>query len=460
MSTKYQTVEPHLDLFSRGFDSFGHSPLIYAGSEVNQKARSMYEAGVPSVFIQDGDIIRRLNVIDGWLQSNGFVSGTTGWRIDSDGNAEFADGTFRGDVVGATITGSTIWAKNTGTGIDVKVGSDGVIYFYLGGTEVGQISAAGTGTAMGMYGKTLTVIATLDALTDTYVSIGTTDLTIKAEDDLVLEAKDLAILRSTGASGQVQITASGTTAGQVYVTAGDDANIYESDTWRVNYNSDNDSSGCLWKSNSVTKMTLSSAGALATASTMTPGADIAELFESTDGKKIPNGTPVVLYEGKVREAIVGEKMLGVISATASSIGNLGGQDADTAWSGKYLINKDGSPVLEIAEFWSIRKVERIKKKLKTGEKEAKEKFIEGDSERSGWSDEKKPPKDAILKMVERRKVNPEWDSSQEYVSRVDRDEWNIVGLLGVVLIKNGAPVSPNWTFIKEANDEYNKYLIK
>jgi hypothetical protein len=58
-------IPQHLDLFQRGLDAFGQSPLTFENSEVNKKAQTMYEADVPSNFIQDGDTIVRLNMIEG-----------------------------------------------------------------------------------------------------------------------------------------------------------------------------------------------------------------------------------------------------------------------------------------------------------------------------------------------------------------------------------------------------------
>ena len=91
-----------VDLFQKGYDAFGQNPLVFSGSQLNAKTQTMFEGEVPSNFIQDGDIIRRLNLIDGWLQSNNFVTGVSGWRIDSDGNVEFASGTFRGTLSAAS----------------------------------------------------------------------------------------------------------------------------------------------------------------------------------------------------------------------------------------------------------------------------------------------------------------------------------------------------------------------
>jgi hypothetical protein len=97
-------IPTHLDLFAKGADPFGQNPLTFANEEVNKKAQTMYEADVPSNFIQDGDTIVRLNMIDGYLQSDGFISGSVGWRIDSDGNVEFNNGVFRGSLSAASGT--------------------------------------------------------------------------------------------------------------------------------------------------------------------------------------------------------------------------------------------------------------------------------------------------------------------------------------------------------------------
>lgn len=53
--------------------------------------------------ITSGEIQGDLSILDGFLESKGFVSGSTGWRISANGNAEFNDGVFRGAISGATI---------------------------------------------------------------------------------------------------------------------------------------------------------------------------------------------------------------------------------------------------------------------------------------------------------------------------------------------------------------------
>ena len=61
----------HMDLFQRGYDAFGQSPLKYIGAEINIKAKTMYEAGLPSNFIQSGDMISTLDVGNGNVKIDG-----------------------------------------------------------------------------------------------------------------------------------------------------------------------------------------------------------------------------------------------------------------------------------------------------------------------------------------------------------------------------------------------------
>ena len=44
----------------------------------------------------------------------------------------------------------------------------------------------------------------------------------------------------------------------------------------------------------------------------------------------------------------------------------------------------------------------------------------------------------------RRKQNPSWDESVEYVPREDRDEWIIVGIMGQIPIIKGQPINSKW----------------
>ena len=63
-----------------------------------------FSATTNSDSVDSGESINTVSMTDGLLQSANFVSGSTGWRIDADGNLEANDGNFRGDLTGATGT--------------------------------------------------------------------------------------------------------------------------------------------------------------------------------------------------------------------------------------------------------------------------------------------------------------------------------------------------------------------
>lgn len=69
--------------------------------------------------------------VDEYLQSTGYVAGSTGWRINGDGSVEFDSGYFRGDITGATgtfsgsITAGSIDIPDTTTANSFHVETDG-----------------------------------------------------------------------------------------------------------------------------------------------------------------------------------------------------------------------------------------------------------------------------------------------------------------------------------------------
>jgi hypothetical protein len=69
--------------------------------------------------------------VDEYLQSTGYVAGSTGWRINGDGSVEFDSGYFRGDITGATgtfsgsITAGSIDIPDTTTSNSFHVETDG-----------------------------------------------------------------------------------------------------------------------------------------------------------------------------------------------------------------------------------------------------------------------------------------------------------------------------------------------
>jgi hypothetical protein len=230
--------------------------------------------------------------------------------------------------------------------------------------------------------------------------------------------------------------------------------INEADNHILNYNSDATSANCEWIDKGDVEMRLDSGGDLAIdGSLKEDGADYAEYFESLDGKSIKSGITVVLEEDKIRPAKKGEVPIGVISGHPAIIGN-NDEHCGTEWKHKYMKNEMGEYIYEDAQFWSIRQVK--KKRFRDGRDPSKE-----PKQKSGWVDRtEKVPKNAKIKTVKRKKLNPEWDPNIKYTPRKKRLEWNIVGLLGQIRIRKGQPVAPNWIKMKEISDKVDLYLIK
>ena len=209
----------------------------------------------------------------------------------------------------------------------------------------------------------------------------------------------------------------------------------------------------------------------------TGGADFAEFFESASGERIALGTPVVFSEqtGKIRPAKEGELPFGVISNTASYIGNAGEEE----WVHKYERHQDGSLVWETYE--RTEDVPVFVEKEVTSKREVidytqspprityvDEKQIVKVQEtveavalnEKGEEEKREVPKvQKVTRQLIRKKVSPLYDHTKEYVPRVSRKEWNVVGLLGVVKVIKGAPVNDRWVRIKD-HGEYDLYLIK
>ena len=116
--------------------------------------------------------------------------------------------------------------------------------------------------------------------------------------------------------------------------------------------------------------------------------DYGEYFESVDGQAIETGYLVTLEGGKIRKAQEGEKIIGAISETAGVI--LG--ESTWNWQGQYMKNEFGGLIYETVE------------------------IDEGVYE--------KMPK-----------VNPSYNPELDYMSRGERPEWNIVGLVGQIMVR-------------------------
>ena len=238
------------------------------------------------------------------------------------------------------------------------------------------------------------------------------------------------------------------------------------------------------------------------------GFDYAEYFESHDGKEIPSGTAVVLDGDKIRPAQENETPFGIISVNPVLVGGV-----PTEWPKKHLRDEFGKLIMEEyqEEVMAPKTVEKERQKTETRTiteevTHTKVVFEEGRyREREVTETVTREVREPVFEDVEvyndednligprripvmetyaetvaefdedgqrvmvgtgefvtrqRPKLNPDYDPSQEYTSREDRPEWNMVGLLGQLPLRKGQPVADTWVKIKDITDDVALWLVK
>lgn len=141
------------------------------------------------------------------------------------------------------------------------------------------------------------------------------------------------------------------------------------------------------------------------------GADYAEFFEWLDGN--PNGEDrrgyFVTMEGeKIKIAKAGDYILGVISGLPAVIGN-----GDEDWRGRYIHDDFGAYILEEFEY------EEEVFDAETGEAKV------------------------VVKKATKYKENPDYDQSVPYIPREARPEWDTVGMMGVLSVRDDGSCKVN-----------------
>lgn len=136
----------------------------------------------------------------------------------------------------------------------------------------------------------------------------------------------------------------------------------------------------------------------------TSGADYAEYFEWEDSN--PNNKDRIGHfvalnnNGKIEIGTSNSDIIGIVSGNASVVGNA----FEDTWSGMYLYDVYGRPIME-----------------------------EIDEERVvGIDDDGNEIKEIVKRTVQ--KVNPDYDPNQTYIPRSQRPEWDIIGLLGQLIV--------------------------
>ena len=158
-------------------------------------------------------------------------------------------------------------------------------------------------------------------------------------------------------------------------------------------------------------LTIAADGSIVTQGTVSnAGADYAEYFEWADGNVNGEdrvGLMVVLDGNKIRLAQADdEDILGIVSGTATVLGD----DAEWNWQGRFLRDDFGRLIMEEVEL---------------------------ENEVEVFNEETREFEITIEKMrVMAPKVNPAYDESKEYVSRAKRSEWDAIGMMGKLFLRD------------------------
>jgi len=188
------------------------------------------------------------------------------------------------------------------------------------------------------------------------------------------------------------------------------------------------------------------------------GADYAEYFEWADGNSSSQdrvGISVKLDGTKIVASTSSDDasaIIGVISANPSVVGDTAG----CKWQSKYERDDYNRYIWEeytVTE-WTVPATETEEEVLHS---------YQTDYIPSGLT----APDDATVilkddnnKTLMRRKLNSDFDSSVTYVTRSDRKEWDMVGLMGKLRMTKGQKTGANWIKMKDISDTVEEWLVR
>ena len=192
-------------------------------------------------------------------------------------------------------------------------------------------------------------------------------------------------------------------------------------------------------------------------SVTTGGIDYAEYFEWKDGNSSSEdrrGHSVITDGNKIVVATSSDdasKIIGIVSTNPTILG-----DADLEkWMFKYERDDYGSLI------WEEHTV------TEWTDEDGKDHSYDTDripsdvtapSDATVISEEEDKYGNTI--KLKRKKLNSEWDSTQDYVSRKDRKEWEAIGLVGKLRLKKGEPTNPNWIKLRDISDTVEEWLVR
>lgn len=137
------------------------------------------------------------------------------------------------------------------------------------------------------------------------------------------------------------------------------------------------------------------------------GSDYAEYFEWVDGNPEAEdriGYLVALDGDKIRLAKPGDEILGIVSGTVAVLGD----NHEWQWQGKYLTDDYGRVIYDMVDKYEEYEGEQI-----------------------------------YLGTFPEPRINPDWDETATYIPRAKRKEWDAVGLLGKLYVRDDGTCEPN-----------------
>lgn len=204
----------------------------------------------------------------------------------------------------------------------------------------------------------------------------------------------------------------------------------------------------------------------------TPALDYAEYFESVDGTAYEHGTTVVMVEDgmiDVADKHPDKAIIGVIRPVGSS-SVLGGSYWKN-WQGKYVHDDFGHYPTQDVEYVTWNEIAFVDEHEvdgllangwemvgPEGNKRKMRKTVEYQTD--SIPTEVVVPENASIYTAKERVLSPGFDPEMEYVPRSEREEWNIVGLLGQIPVRKGQRVDPRWVHMFEISDVADMYLVR
>lgn len=196
------------------------------------------------------------------------------------------------------------------------------------------------------------------------------------------------------------------------------------------------------------------------------GADYAEMFEWDDGNpsnEDRRGFSVALTNGnKIRKATSSDAasdIIGIASGTAMLIG-----DAEPMkWSGKYNTDNFGSYIWE-----SYTLTKWTEPAVVNNDGEVIQEAVEHSYETDKIPSDLTVPNDAVVSSVDadgntlkRRQLNPNYDDTQTYTPREERQEWDAVGMMGKLRMRSGQPTGDRWIKMRDiATDDNSNVTVE